>query len=112
MVASLDSSFPWIHGGDWNFVECRQDKQGGMQFSHKEHDMWLGAQDMEWGMGDPWVLKPKCVPKPLVGYTWQNKQEAKPVWQHLDRFYIPVQWMPRVRRVVIREGAFRSTTSL
>lgn len=51
MMASLDSSLPWIKGGDWNFVERRQDKQGGLRFRHKEEDIWMEARDMEWGLG-------------------------------------------------------------
>lgn len=32
-MAVLDTSFPWIYGEDWNFVERRVDKQGGMRFA-------------------------------------------------------------------------------
>lgn len=27
MLAVLDTSFPWIYGGDWNFVEMRTRRQ-------------------------------------------------------------------------------------
>lgn len=97
MLATLDTSFPWVFGGDWNFVERRQDKQGGTRFCHKEEDIWIEARDMEWAVGDPWVLKPQCVVKPSPGYT-----------QWLDRFYFPVQWMPRVRQAAVIVGAFKS----
>lgn len=108
MVAALDSSFPSIFGGDWNFIERRKDKQGGTQFAHKEEDSWTEAIDMEWGVEDPWILKPRSVTKGSPEFTWQNKREKQPVWQRLDRFYIPVQWMSRVRRMTIQTGAFRS----
>lgn len=34
MLATLDTLFPWIFGGDWNFVERQKDKQGGTRFCH------------------------------------------------------------------------------
>lgn len=99
---------PWILGGDWNFVELRADKQGGLRFSHKEEDMWLEMRDMELAVGDPWGLKPQCIHKGSPHHTWQNKCKAKPLWQRLDRFYLPVQWMPRVKKVEIQVGAYKS----
>lgn len=63
---------------------------------------------MEWAVGDPWVLKPQCISKSSPDYTWQNKCEKKPIWQRLDRFYLPVQWMPRVRQAAIVVGPFKS----
>lgn len=108
MIAEIDCALPWILGGDWNFVERRADKQGGLRFSHKEEDVWLEMRDMELFVGDPWVLKPQCIPRASTHYTWQNKCKAQPIWQQLDRFYLPVQWMPRVKRVEVQAGAYKS----
>lgn len=108
MLAVLDTSFPWIFGGDWNFMERWKDKQGGMRFCHKEEDIWLEARDMEWAMGDLWVLKPQCTTKSSPNYTLQNKCEKKPIWQRLDRFYLPMQWMPRVMQAAVVVGPFKS----
>lgn len=47
MVVALDSSSPSLCGGDWNFIERRKDKQGGICFAHKEEDIWTEVQDME-----------------------------------------------------------------
>lgn len=63
---------------------------------------------MEWGVGDPWVLRPKCVTKSSPGYTWQNKCEKRPIWQRLDRFHLPVQWMPRVGSTTVLVGPYKS----
>lgn len=108
MIEELDSSFPWTIGGDPNFIECRQDKQGGTRFRHAEEDNWMELRDMEFAVGDPWILKPKCVTAASPHYTVRNKREVAPVWQKLDRFYVPVQWMPRVARAEIHVGAFKS----
>lgn len=62
---------------------------------------------MEFGVGDPCVLKPQCIPTSSPSYTWRNKQELRPVWQRLDRFYVPTQWIPRVKRVEVHVGSFQ-----
>lgn len=34
MIEELDFFFFWIMGGDFNFVERRKDKQGGLRFRY------------------------------------------------------------------------------
>lgn len=62
--------------------------------------------DMDLGVGDPWVLKLGCVSHRSRGCSWRNKRIVKPVWQRLDRFYVPLAWMPQVWRLGVINGAF------
>lgn len=90
MLETLDLLVPWTVDGDLNFVERQQDKKGGLKFRHGEENVWLELRDMELAVGDPWVLRPQCVPTQSPRFSWQNKDEDNPVWERLDWFYIPL----------------------
>lgn len=75
---------------------------------HKEEESWHILRDIHLGVGDPWILQLEAIPKGSAYYTWRNKQIQKPMWQRIDRFYVPLGWINRVSRVEILSRAVRS----
>lgn len=69
LVQAIDPEVPWVLGGDFNFVERRQDKKGGLRFRHKEEDFWMECRSVELGVADPWILRPTCVESKSPVYT-------------------------------------------
>lgn len=63
--------------------------------------MWLVV-------GDPWILNPTTRAPGSLDFSWCNKREEHTILSRIDRAYLPLDWIGRVRKMEILADSFQS----
>lgn len=87
------------------------DKVTGSGVDKKREFIWINLAtlcDMWLGVGDPWLLNPSARAHGSLDFSWCNKREEGKVLSRIDRAYLPLDWIGRVRSMEIMGGSFES----